>query len=66
MKNYDIYFEIYGKKLKTSVFAESESDAKQKIYNKIIFHKISVNNDDFIGQDTTAFDNIMNIFGYKK
>ncbi len=37
---YTVYFEIYGKKLKTKVSAKSQDDAKQLIRNQIIFHKI--------------------------
>lgn len=40
MKEYTVYFEIYGKKMKTTIFAENESNAKQVIARKIIFHKI--------------------------
>jgi len=39
MRNFDVYFEIYGKKLKKRVLAENEDDAKKQIVNDIIFHK---------------------------
>lgn len=41
MKKYTIYFEIFDKKLKTEIFADSKEHAKQQIKNKIIFHKIN-------------------------
>ena len=36
MKTYIIYFEIFGKKMKTIIEADSKSEAKQKVKNKII------------------------------
>jgi hypothetical protein len=40
MKKYTIYFEIFGKKMKTVVFAESEEKAKFILLDKVVFHKI--------------------------
>jgi hypothetical protein len=52
MKEYRVYFEIFGKKMKTTVEAVSENQAKEMIKNRIIFHKIEkeINNpiDDFL------------------
>lgn len=71
MENFIIYFELYGKKMKTTVLAYNETDAKKVVQEKIIFHKIvkKINNDfndedikDFLGDDN-IFDNLMNIFG---
>jgi hypothetical protein len=45
MKQYIVYFEIYGKKLKTTIRAESEGHAKETIRNKIIFYKVKLDND---------------------
>jgi hypothetical protein len=42
MKQFTVYFELFGKKMKTEVFANSESDAKKRISEKIIFHKVEV------------------------
>lgn len=50
MKYYDVYFEIYGKKLKTHVVAKNENEAKEFIKNKIVFHKI-------IGKDIGTKEN---------
>ena len=41
MKTYTIYFEIYGKKMKTVVSAYNEEEAKLHIRNKINFNKIT-------------------------
>lgn len=46
---YTIYFEIYGKKMKTTVQARNETEAKETIKNKIKFIKIVKDNDiDFL------------------
>jgi len=37
---YTIYFEIYGKKLKTSVVAKSKKEAKLKVIEKLNFIKV--------------------------
>ena len=40
MKDYKVYFEIGGKKLKTTVCANNEHDAKTKVWTKIKFIKV--------------------------
>ena len=40
MEKFTIYFELFGKKMKTEIQARSESEAKQKLFDKIVFHKI--------------------------
>ena len=40
MKKYTIYFEIFGKKMKTVILAESEENAKSILLRKVIFHKV--------------------------
>lgn len=40
MNTYTIFFELYGKKMKTTVKAKSESEAKKLIAEKIIFYKV--------------------------
>lgn len=40
MKTFTIYFELYGKKMKTEVMALSERSAQEIIKQKIVFHKI--------------------------
>lgn len=56
MKQYTIYFEIFGKKMKTTIYADSIADAKNKLKEKIIFHKIEENN---------PIDFLQNLFGMK-
>ena len=43
MNNYTLYFSLYGKKMKTTVSANSEQEAKQIVKDKIVFHKIETN-----------------------
>lgn len=40
MKNYDVYFELYGKRMKTTILAENEEKAKEIVRGKITFHKV--------------------------
>lgn len=40
MHKYKLYFELFGKKLVTEIVANSEIEAKVKLKDKIIFHKI--------------------------
>ena len=42
MSKYTVYFELYGKKMKTTVEAENEEQAKNKITNKIKFYKVEL------------------------
>jgi len=42
MKQYTVLFEIYGKKLKTVIKADSMADAQAKIRQSIIFHKTTL------------------------
>lgn len=54
MKTYKIYFEVYGKKMKTVINANSEAEAKELVKNKIKFIKIEPENN---------IDFLKNIFG---
>ncbi len=81
-KEFKIFFEIYGKKLQTTISAKSEDKAKELIRSKIIFHKIipsepsqydfdkcdNFDKFDIFGiNGTKAFDDIMGkIFANKK
>jgi hypothetical protein len=60
MKIYKIYFEIFGKKMKYEVEAESKNDAINKLKNKINIIKIDeeINDDDVL-------ENLKNMFGMK-
>lgn len=47
MRNFDVYFEIYGKKMKTTIMAEDPFDAQDKVMRKIKFNKIEKTKDEF-------------------
>jgi uncharacterized lipoprotein YehR (DUF1307 family) len=63
-KKYTVYFELYGKKMKTEVYAKDSVDAKKVIKDKIIFHKIEADNSNDIKDAFDGFpDSFKNIFG---
>ena len=39
-KQYEVWFEVYGKKMKTTVLAKHEIEAKELIRKQIIFYKV--------------------------
>ena len=45
MNTYTVYFELFGKRMKTQVTATSEENARQIIRNKIIFHDVQKEDD---------------------
>jgi len=70
MKEYDVYFEIYGKKLKTRITAENKEQAVQFIKDKIIFHKIVSTEDDIFSNEdddkpVDQLEYLKNMFGIK-
>lgn len=42
---YNVYFEIYGKKMKAQIEASSKGDAMQILHGKLIIHKIELTDD---------------------
>ncbi len=58
MKPYTVYFEIYGKKMKTTVHAKSEAEAVSRVREKLVIHKVK-------SEDDGAVDYLMNMFGMK-
>lgn len=40
MKKWEVYFEMYGHRMKTEVLADSEEHAKNKVKAKLNFHKV--------------------------
>ena len=61
MKKFVIYFEFYGRKLKTTVLSDNEENAKKEIKNKIVFHKIEKEKSQF-NKDSDFFDIFMDIY----
>jgi hypothetical protein len=52
LKNHIVFFEIYGKKMKTTVIAKNEEEVKKHLESKITIHKIYTQND--------TIDNLVN------
>ena len=44
---YTVYFQIYGKRMKTTVSAKNKSEAQQKVKDSIVFDKITLVAPDF-------------------
>ncbi len=59
MRNFDVYFELYGKKMKARVMAENENNAKEEVYKKIIFHKIEKPREEF-NKCMEVLDSVLN------
>lgn len=59
MRIYTIYFELYGKKMKTDIPALDEEGAKRILEKKIIYHKIT-------SKPHPLFKEVNDIFDYLK
>lgn len=57
MNEYRIYFEIYGKKLKTTIQARNETEARDKVKAKLNILKVEKVEDE-------AVDHFRSIFGF--
>ncbi len=66
MKNYDVYFELYGKKMKATILAESEVAAREAIKNKITFHKVVLKAKDEFNDVIDMMDAFINGLGGEK
>jgi hypothetical protein len=42
LHEYEVYFEFFGKKMKSKVLANSIEQAKEQILDKVNFHKVEV------------------------
>jgi len=60
---YTVYFEIYGKKMKTTVEADSKSHAMEIVKSKIKFHDVIPNVNK---KETTATDIMDFLTGFGK
>ena len=65
MKIHTVYFEIYGKKMRAKILAESAADAKTKIKEKIKFHKVVKDETDQFNQATNVYDYFKDILDIK-
>ena len=58
MKKYVVWFEAFGKKLRTTVEAENEYKAMDAVKNKIIFYKV-------VEKDSDELEQMKDILGIK-
>ena len=56
MKTYTLYFSIFGKRMKHTLKADNEIEAKILIREKIIFHKIEIDRGSDIFDFFKGFD----------
>jgi hypothetical protein len=54
--HYEVFFDVYGKKMKTTVLAANEQDAKQKVLQKVKFDKVEKKKDNFNGAMDAIYD----------
>lgn len=62
MKNHTVYFEFFGKKMKTQILAKDQEDAKQKIKEKIKFEKIVADTSKFFDDLNDHLNRLKGIF----
>jgi len=59
MRNYKVYFEIYGKKILVKVTAKSEEQAKEKVINNLKFNKIEKDEKNYFNKSMDLLDDII-------
>jgi len=57
---YIVYFEVFGKKMKTVVEANSDIEAKLKVRDRMVFHKVTEH------RETTMWDNFIEVYNNLK
>lgn len=58
-RNYTVFFELYGRKMKAKILADNIGEAKKKIKDKIVFHKIIIEKKDIFNQCMNMLDDIV-------
>jgi hypothetical protein len=61
--NYKIYFQIYGKKMQCEVFAESTSEAINKVRSELTIDKIVPEINNTFRENSAMPDILKDIFG---
>ncbi len=65
-REYIVWFELFGQKMKTTVIATSEKEAKKKVQGRMVFHKVEQKPEDKAFSDIMGkFEEISNILGNK-
>ena len=65
MPRFDVYFEFYQRKMKTTVEAYSQSDAADKVRERVNILRIQQLDESTARMDKSVED-LMNMFGMKK
>ena len=65
MKTYTIFFELFGKKMKTDIQALTAERAKERLKSKIVFHKVTEKVEEPSKEDETV-DRLMGMFNMKR
>lgn len=58
-KPFTVYFEVFGKRMKTEVLANDKEDARYLVLGKVIFHKIEENKQ----SSDEVVNNLKDMFG---
>lgn len=66
MRNYMVYFEAFGRKMRKTVMAENEMQAKEEVAKAIIFHKVELKKDDEFNEVIDLLDNTLFALGINK
>ena len=56
-KQYKVFFEVFGKKMQTTVMADNKNEAKRKVLEKVKFHKVA--EDDFYNEAIDLLNKIL-------
>lgn len=70
-RDFVVYFEFYGRKMKTTVSAKNETEAKQIVLDRVTFFNVHECHEDksdtvFNKEVSDIFDNIMDLLNNKK
>jgi hypothetical protein len=65
-RNYTIYFEAFGRKMKTVVLAENREEAKQKLLEKVVIHDMTCDKKDYFNKAMEFMDDIIDTLGKMK
>ena len=66
MKTYTLYFTLFGKRMKTTVDANSKQEAKEAIRNKIVFDKVECDTDPDLFSVIDGFADFLKTMGVKR
>lgn len=65
-REYIVWFEVFGKKMKTTVIATSEKEAMKKVQGRMVFHKVVEKSEDKAFSDIMGkFDEIFEVLDKK-